>query len=109
MQARKSLSVPVQVRCQKETFLARGVLAWISKQNVLLLLSPFEDIENPIQTSFIPHSLHVRSYILLVNGWRLSDHANGLWGILLDVLVCARIDKVELEIGRSICRYTRGC
>ena len=47
--------------------------------------------------------------MLLVDFWRLSDHANSLWGVLLDVLVCARIDKVELEIGRSMCRCTRGC
>ena len=109
MQTSKSFSVPIQIRCQKETFLPRGVLAWISKQDVLLLLSPFEDIENPIQTSFIPHSLHVRSYMLLVDGRRLSDHANGLWGVLLDVLVCAWIDKIELEIGRSIFRCAGGC
>ena len=109
MQTSESLSVPIQIRCQQETFLPRGVLAWISKQNVLLLFSPFEDIENPIQTSFIAHALHVRSYMLLVDGWRLGDHAKGLWGVLLDVLVCAGIDEIELEIGRSIFRYAGGC
>ena len=46
--------------------------------------------------------------MLLVDGWRLSDHTNSLWRVFLNVLVCARIDKVELEIGRSICRCTRG-
>ena len=109
MQTSESLSVPIQIRCQQETFLPRGFLAWISKQNVLLLFSPFEDIENPIQPSFIAHALHVRPYMLLVDGWRLGDHAKGLWGVLLDVLVCAGIDEIELEIGRSIFRCAGGC
>ena len=96
MQARESFLVPVEIRCQKKSFLSREALAWVSEQDVFLLFSPFDDIEDPIQASFISHSLHVWSHMLLVDRRRLSDHANGLWRVLLDVLVGARIDEIDL-------------
>ena len=45
--------------------------------------------------------------MLLVDRWRLSDHAKRLWRVLLNVLVRAWIDEVDLEIRRSLFRYTR--
>ena len=46
--------------------------------------------------------------MLLVDRWRLSDHAKRLWRVLLDVLVRARIDEVDFQIRRSLFLYTRG-
>lgn len=47
--------------------------------------------------------------MLLVDRRRLGDHTNGLWGVLLDVLVGAGIDEIDLQIRRSLFGDTRGC
>ena len=109
MQACEGFLIPVQVRSQKKSFLSRRALPWISEQNVFLLFSPFDDVEDPIQTPFVPHSLHVWSHVLMVDRRRLSDHANGLRGVLFDVLVGAWIDEIDLQIRGSIFGDTRGC
>ena len=70
-------------------------LAWVSEQNVFLLFSPFDDIEDPVQASFVPHALHIWSHMLLVDGGRLSDHANSLRGVFLDMLVGTGIDEID--------------
>ena len=95
MKTRESFLVPIQIRREKKSFLSRGALAWVSEQNVFLLFPTFDDVEDPIQASFVPHPLHVGSYMLLVDRWCLSDHPNGLWGVFRNVPIGAGIDEID--------------
>lgn len=96
MQAPECFLIPIEIGCKEEGFLWSGFLPWVSEQDILLLLSPLNNVEDPVQTSFVPHSLHVRSHMLLVDRRGLSDHADDLRRVFLDVLVCARINEVDL-------------
>lgn len=108
VKACQGLLVPIEIWCEEKSFI--GIRrTGISQQDILLLGTAFDDVEDPIEASLVPHPLHIWSYILLVDLRRLCHHTNSLWRIFFDVLLGARVDQVEFEVGRScICDARRG-
>ena len=70
----------------------------VTEDNIFLLGTAFNDIENPVQPAFFTLSEHVRANMIRVDGRRLGDHSNPLSGVFLDMSWCTRVDKIELEI-----------
>lgn len=102
VKACQGLLVPIEIWCEEKSF--NGIRrTGISQQDILLLGTTFDDVEDPIEASFVPHLLHVWSHILLVDLRRLCHHTNSLWRIFFDVLLGAGVDEIEFEVwGSSI-------
>ncbi len=97
MQALDSLPVPVQIRQEQEAILdvpppRRAV------DDVLHLGLAVDDVPHPLQPALVALLAHVRPHVLRVDGGRLRDDARALPAVLLEVLVRAGIDEVDLQV-----------
>ena len=64
----------------------------VTEDDVLLFGAAFDDIEDPIQTTFLALSEHVRADELRIDFGRFGHHTDTLSGVLLDVDSGTRID-----------------
>jgi hypothetical protein len=96
MKATDRRAIPVEIRQQEEVIFGLGFFRSI--QHIFLLLPAFENVEDPVQFSFLAVLLHVGSDIVGVYRWRLEHYARLLERVLPDVAVLTRVDQVDLEV-----------
>lgn len=92
------LFVPVQIRCQKETFVT-SLAKRCPVDHILNFFSPLNDIEHPIQPALVALGLHVRPDFVAIYFWCFGDETNALFAVFFDVLLCAWVDKINFQIG----------
>jgi hypothetical protein len=73
MQRAHRFSVPVEIREHQEPII--GALTRVPENHVLLLRPALKDIEDPVQSTFLPLSAHIRPHIVTVDLRRLGHHA----------------------------------
>lgn len=95
------LLVPIQIRCEKET-LVTSLTKRGSVDHVLDFFSALDDIEHPVQPALVALRLHVRSDVVAIDLGRLGHEAHALLAVFLDVLLCARVDEVDLQVGELV-------
>ncbi|KAL2136738.1 hypothetical protein VTI74DRAFT_1779 [Chaetomium olivicolor] len=95
------LAVPVEVRQEQEP------LHWVFTvrrpvDDVLGLLAALDDVEGPVQPPPLALRLHEGPHMFVVDLGRLGDVAHALFAVFLDVLLGARPDEVDLEVGEFV-------
>jgi hypothetical protein len=98
VEATNRRAIPVEVRQQEEVILGLGLFGSI--QHVFLFFPAFENVEDPVQLSFLAILLYVGSDMLCVYRRRLEHYARLLERVLPDVAVLTRVDQVDLEVWR---------
>lgn len=98
MKAGQCFAVPVEIGSEEESFVFSTVLAGVAVDDVFLLLAAFEDVEDPVQTSLFALLGDVRADLFAVDLKCFGDHADALGRVLLDMILCAWRDQVQLEV-----------
>lgn len=74
-------------------------MALIAENDVLLLRAALEDIKHPVQSALLALGAHVRPDIATVDNRRLGDHSDQLVRVFLNMLLGARPDDVQFQVG----------
>lgn len=65
-----------------------------------MLGAAFDDVEDPVEGAFFALELHIRAHILSVDLRCLGYDAQTLGIVLVDVLLGARVDEIQLKVRR---------
>lgn len=106
MEGAQSLTIPVQV--WKEEEIIFFLFLFGAEEDVLLLLAAFNDVENPVQSSFVTTELHVWTHVFRVYFRRLNHDTGLLEAVFLNVLRRARVDEVDFQVWRRSARGIAG-
>lgn len=98
MHACQRLAIPVEIRSQEKSFVGGAILTRIAIDDVLLLLTTFKDIEDPVQASCFALLYNVGTNTAFVDLRGLGDRTDALRRVLFDMLLGARMDQIEFEI-----------
>ena len=109
MQGRQGATVPIQVGEKKKAGVRIGVYWRGTIHDIFLFGEAVKDIEDPIKAAIGAVALDVRQDVVAVDGRGFGDGASALGGVFGDVLWCAGIDEIDLEVWWGRPGLRRGC
>lgn len=71
------------------------MLTGMAEQNIFLLRTAVQDVEDPAETATLALTDDEGSYMLRVDGGCFGDDVEALGGVFLDVFFAAGVDEVE--------------
>lgn len=101
MESLNRFLVPVQIGCEKEAFIA-SFAKGRPVYNILNFFPALNDVEHPIQPALVALRLHVWPDVVAIDLGRLCHEPHALLAVFLDVLLCARVNEVDLQVGKFV-------
>lgn len=95
------LAIPVQVG-QHEKAQVAGLAQLGPVDNVLDLLTSFDNVEYPIESPLSPLPLHIWPDMVPVDFRRLGHEPPRLLSVLVHVCLGARVDKVDFKVSKEV-------
>lgn len=101
MQSLDCLPVPVQV-WEEEKALITSLAEASPVNDIFDLLAPLDNVEDPIESALVSFCLHVWPDPVPVDPGCFCHESDPLFAVFLDVLLRARIDQVDLQVGEVV-------